>query len=124
MGFLRWGLVAAATTLVASALASPAGELASRQAGPKVRIIYSFPEYREVFQIAPPVLGPEGPLDSWGRDRVEVQEPMQKRQETETGACEVLLMEHTFASSYEKPFVGKPFFVFGLSGRVWGTGAG
>ncbi|CAI4212185.1 unnamed protein product [Parascedosporium putredinis] len=104
MGFLRCGLVAAVATLVASALASPTGELASRQEGTGVGFTYSFPEYREVFQVAPPVLGPEGPLDSWGRDRVKVQEPIQKRQET--GACKMLLMEHTFASSYEKPFIG------------------
>lgn len=51
----------------------------------------------ECFQVAQPVLGPEGPTPSWGRET-----PVGDGQ----GDCEVLLMEHSFGASYGQPFVG------------------
>lgn len=49
------------------------------------------------FQIAQPVLGPEGVTPSWGRET-----PAGDGQ----GECEMLLMEHSFGASYGQPFVG------------------
>ena len=51
----------------------------------------------ECFQVAQPVLGPEGLTPSWGRET-----PVGYGQ----GECEVLLMEHSFGASYGQPFVG------------------
>lgn len=51
----------------------------------------------ECFEVAQPVLGPEGPTPSWGRETA-VGDGQ--------GECEVLLMEHSFGSSYDRPFVG------------------
>lgn len=51
----------------------------------------------ECLQVAQPVLGPEGPTPSWGRET-----PVGDGQ----GECETLLMEHSFGASYGQPFVG------------------
>lgn len=51
----------------------------------------------ECFQVAQPVLGPEGLTPSWGRET-----PVGDGQ----GECDVLLMEHSFGASYGQPFVG------------------
>lgn len=50
----------------------------------------------ECFQVAQPVLGPDGVTPSWGEAAAGDGE----------GACEVLLMEHSFGASYDRPFVG------------------
>ena len=49
----------------------------------------------ECFEVSQPVLGPDGPLPSWGRQG-----------EGEREQCEVLLMKHSFGLSYDLPFVG------------------
>ena len=98
MASLRRTLVAALAVLSGIASASPASDLVPRQQA-------ASPLLREVFQVAQPILGPDGPLDSWGRDRVKVADTAQKRQEN--AACQVQLMEYSFASSYGEPFVGK-----------------
>ncbi|PKS05827.1 hypothetical protein jhhlp_007656 [Lomentospora prolificans] len=97
MASLRRTLVAALAVLSGIASASPASDLVPRQQA-------ASPLLREVFQVAQPILGPDGPLDSWGRDRVKVADTAQKRQEN--AACQVQLMEYSFASSYGEPFVG------------------
>ena len=51
----------------------------------------------ECFQVSQPLLGPEGPTPSWGRE-ITVGDGQ--------GKCEMLLMEHSFGASYDKPFVG------------------
>ncbi|SPO06695.1 related to peptide-n4-(n-acetyl-beta-d-glucosaminyl) asparaginase amidase N [Cephalotrichum gorgonifer] len=53
-------------------------------------------EKLECFQLAQPVLGPDGPVPSWGRGGGD-----------DGGErCEVLLMEHSFGWSYDLPFLG------------------
>lgn len=49
----------------------------------------------ECFEVSKPVLGPDGPLLSWGR------QGGGKREQ-----CKALLMKHSFGSSYDLPFVG------------------
>jgi len=100
MASIRRSLLAAFTALAGTTTASPSGITAPRQ----VSNAPSAPSQLEVFQLAPPVPGPTGPLVSWGRDRVTVASAAQKRQQE---SCQLLLMEHTFENSYEKPFVGE-----------------
>lgn len=54
----------------------------------------------KTFEVAPPVLMPDGPADSDGSTR--------HGKDYSPELCTVLLMRHDFAWSYNAPFVGKP----------------
>lgn len=72
--------------MLGETLASPSRRQAGEQEG-----------LMECFQVSQPVLGPEGPTPSWGRETTVG---------GDQGECEMLLMEHSFGASYDKPFVG------------------
>lgn len=72
----------------------------------------------ECFQVAQPVLTPDGatyfpPASGEGSSAGSEKESPSAKE-----SCTVLLMEHTFGWSYDKPFIGKFCLLRGASGSV------
>lgn len=78
------------------------GVLCAALASPSPRQVKDGEGLLECFEVSQPVLGPYGPLTSWGR--------RESRGEVDIERCEVLLMEHSFGFSYDLPFVGRSLY--------------